>query len=184
MSQVYRLFITPQTKINISDNEKWLLSEKVTEKYLIEFGKRKRAKQLADGKDPKKAINAKYYLNRKRYLLTYFDYKRKVRKLFNECGLSAFPSDNVWFRFYIPMPRSWSKKKRSSLCFEKHEQTPDSSNLHKSLEDACSDCDRKNWDYRASKFWVDTSMGYIEIEVGALQPAIGYKKFEREDKIK
>lgn len=38
--------------------------------------------------------------------------------------------------FYLPMPQSWSKKKRAEMCGEWHFQRPDLSNLLKALEDA------------------------------------------------
>lgn len=182
--QVYRLMITPQTKVNVSENEKWMFSEKITDEYLLKYGTRKREKQIAEGKDPKKAIKADAYLTRKKYVLKYYEYKRKVRELFFQTGLKEFPTNNVWFTFYVPIPRSWSKKKRNLHSFEPHEQVCDASNLHKSLEDSCSDCDRKNWDYRATKFWCDLNEGYIEIRLNALPEAKGYNKYVREDKIK
>lgn len=182
--KTYRLYITPQTKINVSENEKWMFAGSVTDKYLLAFGAKKRQRQIDEGKDPKKAIKANAYYNRKQYVLRYYEYKRKVRELFLKSGLSKFPEDNVSFRFFIPMPTSWGKKKRNEHCFEKHQNVPDASNFHKALEDACSDKDRRNWDYRASKFWIDLKEGYIEIEVGGLPEAKGYSPYVREDKIK
>lgn len=178
----YRLFITPKTKVNISDNEKWMLSEKISEEYLLAIGKKKRAKQIEEGKDPKKAVKETCYVDRRRYMLTYFDYKRKVKELFLQCGLNEFPTNGVWFRFFIDMPVSWSKKKKNMMRFEPHESTPDASNFHKALEDSCSVADRKNWDYRATKFWNDT--GFIEIEIGSLPKAIGYNKVIKPDVLK
>lgn len=181
---LYRLMITPQTKVNVSDNEKWMFSEKISDEYLLKVGAKKRKKQIEEGKDPKKAIKSDAYLTRKKYILKYYEYKRKVRELFYESGIKEYPTNNVFFKFYLPMPPSWSKKKRRLLSFEPHEQVPDSSNFHKSVEDACSDCDRKNWDYRAAKFWCDLSSGYIEITIGELPTAKGYTSFKIEDKIK
>lgn len=182
--RLYRLHINPQTKINVSDNERWMFAESITDKYLLNFGAKKRQRQIDEGKDPKKAIKADAYYKRKQYVLKYFDYKRKVKELFLNSGLKTFPTDNIWIRFYIPTPPSWSKKKRNKHNFEKHESKPDVTNIFKSLEDSCSEDDKLNWDYRASKFWYDGKEGYIEIEVGGLQPAIGYKKFETEEKLK
>lgn len=38
--------------------------------------------------------------------------------------------------FVIPMPQSWSAKKREKMCGEAHEQTPDLDNLIKAFKDA------------------------------------------------
>ena len=43
--------------------------------------------------------------------------------------------------FFIPMPESWSKKKKEQLCGTLHEQKPDIDNLTKSLFDALCDED-------------------------------------------
>lgn len=181
-AKTVRLLITPQTKINVSKNERWMFAERITDKYLLQIGKKKHDKQVDAGAE--KPVSEKCYLNRKNYILKYFDYKRKVKELFLKSGLKVFPTDNIWVRFYIPTPPSWSKKKKNKHSFEKHESKPDVTNIFKSLEDSCSEDDKLNWDYRASKFWIDLKEGYIEIEVGGLQPAVGYKKFEREEKLK
>lgn len=177
--QVYRLMIPPQTKINISDNERWILVK--DDDYLLWWGKKKRQQQIEE--KAKRIYKEDYYVNRKRYMLTYYDYKRKVKELFLESGLREFPTNGAWFKFYVPMPKSWSKKKKNLYCFECHQSTPDASNFHKALEDSCSVKDRINWDYRASKWWYNGT-GHIEITIGELPPANGYSKYVREDKIK
>lgn len=48
----------------------------------------------------------------------------------------TFPPDGANIVFIMPMPVSWSKTKRLELCGSPHKQTPDLSNLIKSLEDA------------------------------------------------
>jgi hypothetical protein len=178
----YRLMITPHTKINVSENEKWMFAPEVKDSYLLQIGLKKHQEDIENKK--KKIRSPKCYLNRKNYILRYYEYKKKVKKLFLQSGLKEYPESNVWFRFFVPMPPSWSKKKRDHHCFEKHQNVPDASNYHKALEDSCSEKDRRNWDYRASKFWIDAPDGYIEIEIGSLSPAKGYRKFELEDKIK
>lgn len=179
-AKVYRLMITPQTKVNISDNEKWMLSPKITNEYLLDVGKNVRRRQIEEG-TVKKVIKETYFVNRKRYMMTYFDYKRKAKQLFDESGLGEFPVSNAYFKFYLPMPKSWSARKKRLHSFEPHQQVPDASNLHKAIEDACSKKDRCNWDYRASKFWCDMSTGYIEIHVNALPEAKGYMQVKWED---
>jgi len=55
--------------------------------------------------------------------------------------------------FILPMPKSWSKKKKSQMCDMPHEQTPDWDNLGKALSDAVYDDDKKISDIRISKVW-------------------------------
>lgn len=64
-------------------------------------------------------------------------------------------------RFVIPMPASWSKRKRAELNGKPHRQKPDVDNLHKGLMDAILDDDSGVWDVRISKVWGET--GCIEI---------------------
>jgi hypothetical protein len=180
--KIYRLFITPQTHIRTVKAELWMFAQGVTDKYLFEFGQKKYDQRVEEKRKHLGSPND--YINRKKYIQKYFDYKRKLVEEFAKCGLVSFPTDNVWFRFFLPMPKSWSKKKRDKLCFEKHEQKPDASNFHKAIEDALCPKDHVNWDYRVSKFWIDGVAGYIEIEVGGLQPAIGYSKYVKDDLIK
>lgn len=76
--------------------------------------------------------------------------------------------------FLIPMPRSWSAKKRYIMSFEPHQQAPDIDNLVKAVLDALcvkdSDIYKPNdsyiWDVRAKKIWAGDSdtVGGIEIE--------------------
>ena len=64
--------------------------------------------------------------------------------------------------FVMPMPASWSKKKREQMLGEPHQQTPDIDNLIKALLDAVLKQDCAVWDIRASKLWGND--GEIQIE--------------------
>lgn len=63
--------------------------------------------------------------------------------------------------FYIPMPRSWSKKKKKEVIGRPHVIRPDFDNLIKALSDAVYDEDCMIWDVRITKRWADE--GAIEI---------------------
>ena len=58
--------------------------------------------------------------------------------------------------FFIPMPKSWSKKKRKALTGTPHKQRPDLDNYIKGLLDAILEEDCKVWRVSARKIWVDT----------------------------
>ena len=56
--------------------------------------------------------------------------------------------------FHLPMPKSWSKKKRAAIVGQPHQQVPDVSNLLKALEDAVHSDDSHIWHYSGlAKRW-------------------------------
>lgn len=63
--------------------------------------------------------------------------------------------------FYIPMPQSWSAKKRAAKDGAPHEQRPDLDNYLKALLDSVYSEDSHIYDIRASKFWAKD--GAIEV---------------------
>ncbi len=68
--------------------------------------------------------------------------------------------------FYMPMPLSWSRKKRISTAGKPHQQIPDRDNLLKALQDVLwPDGDQRIYDGRVAKFWAaeDDPVGYIRI---------------------
>ncbi|MCS2154727.1 RusA family crossover junction endodeoxyribonuclease [Scandinavium goeteborgense] len=71
------------------------------------------------------------------------------------------PSDSHII-FIIPMPKSWSQKKRNLMDGQPHQQKPDIDNLTKSLLDALFDDDAHIWDVRTSKIWGETGQIIIE----------------------
>ena len=58
--------------------------------------------------------------------------------------------------FVIPMPKSWSKKKRVQMAGAPHQQKPDLDNLIKALLDAVHDEDCAVWSLAAEKRWGST----------------------------
>lgn len=55
--------------------------------------------------------------------------------------------------FVLPMPKSWSKKKKAEMDGKPHQSKPDLDNLKKSLLDAIFDEDKWVWDMRVTKVW-------------------------------
>jgi Holliday junction resolvase RusA-like endonuclease len=66
--------------------------------------------------------------------------------------------DSFAVEFIIPMPKSWSIRQKSLMNGKPHKQTPDLSNLLKSLEDALRKEDKEIWDVHASKRWGETGL--------------------------
>lgn len=81
-------------------------------------------------------------------VLRYFAFKDRVREL----GIKL-PVSHYHVIFVIPMPKSWSKKKRAEMLHQPHQQRPDKDNLEKALLDAVFDEDSAVWDGRVSKIW-------------------------------
>lgn len=177
--KTYRLHISPQTHVRTTKEERWMMSESITDEYLVSFGTKKYNEAIATSKETSRSPND--YLNRKNTIKRYFDYKRALKAEAIKQGF-IIPEENVWFRFFIPMPKSWSNKKKNQKRFEQHKSRPDIDNISKGIFDSLLIQDMALSDYRASKFWADN--GFIEIEVGGLAPAKGYHKYEQEDKIK
>ncbi|MEQ9868746.1 RusA family crossover junction endodeoxyribonuclease [Pectobacterium odoriferum] len=65
----------------------------------------------------------------------------------------TLPESGWHVTFVLPMPPSWSKKKRSEMNGKPHQQKPDKDNLEKALLDAIFDDDSRVWDGRVSKIW-------------------------------
>ncbi|MBT0460587.1 RusA family crossover junction endodeoxyribonuclease [Morganella morganii] len=78
----------------------------------------------------------------------YWAFKDEVRLrglTLPECGYHVI--------FTVPMPKSWSKKKRAAMNGQPHQQRPDKDNFEKALLDAVFGEDCRVWDGRASKLW-------------------------------
>ena len=74
----------------------------------------------------------------------------------------AVPESGAKVTFILPMPKSWSKKKRAQMDGQPHQQTPDVDNLGKALLDAVYEDDSCVWDIRMIKRW--GVEGRIDIE--------------------
>lgn len=71
------------------------------------------------------------------------------------------PESGATVIFRIPMPPSWSMKKRQKMDGMPHKQKPDADNLLKAALDAVYASDAHVWDIRVIKLWADE--GSIEV---------------------
>lgn len=172
------LWIPPETRVEIRDDEKWML--KVTDAYCIAYGKARHEKDVLAGKKKPKAAN--YYILRKKRMFKWLNYKVALKAV-ADLEKFVFPEEAGYFKFFIEMPPSWSKKKKNRMEFEMNRQRPDSTNYFKAAEDSLLKEDSGVCDYRVSKFWC-SGRGRIEITVGELPPAIGYTKSKLNDVLK
>ncbi|HHE5968712.1 TPA: RusA family crossover junction endodeoxyribonuclease [Citrobacter braakii] len=72
------------------------------------------------------------------------------------------PESGSHVTFILPMPASWSKKKRAEFNGKPHQAKPDFDNMMKALMDAIYENDAHIWDVRVSKSWGETGRIIIE----------------------
>lgn len=90
----------------------------------------------------------------------YWDFKDELRLL------KATFNNGEGITFIIPMPKSWSKKKKREMDNMPHQQTPDIDNLVKGFFDAIFDEDKHIWHVgETKKIWGKTGLIVIK-EVG------------------
>jgi len=90
-------------------------------------------------------------------VLHYWQYKDELQRQAKEWDFELGPAFRV--SFYLPMPKSWSKKKKAEMQGRPHQTTPDLDNLEKALTDSllpqndagvwCK-ISQKLWDYNGS----------------------------------
>lgn len=79
---------------------------------------------------------------------------RKFCDQIRAAGVQLHNGSMIFFR--IPMPKSWSKKKRSEMAGKPHQQKPDLDNLIKALIDAVHAEDSHIWHLQCCmKIWSD-----------------------------
>lgn len=87
----------------------------------------------------------------------------RYRAFADECRMRkvTLPEFGAWIVFHIPMPATWTKKKKAEMNGRPHKQKPDADNLAKALMDAVHKDDSVVWDIRATKVWAE--QGAIEV---------------------
>tara|TARA_R100000781_G_scaffold111980_1_gene78857 strand:- start:803 stop:1207 length:405 start_codon:yes stop_codon:yes gene_type:complete len=67
----------------------------------------------------------------------------------------VFEFESFEIVFHVPMPKSWSKKKRGYMNGSAHQQRPDLDNYLKAWKDSVYEEDAIVWRVKASKLWTD-----------------------------
>ena len=99
------------------------------------------------------------------------DYIYRIEKIFDEeqvgtnlmikKGKTVFIAgaklefDTFEIEFHVPMPKSWSKKKKADMNKRPHQQRPDLDNYLKAWKDSVYEEDAIVWRVKASKLWTD-----------------------------
>jgi len=85
---------------------------------------------------------------------SYWAYKDELKLNANMKGLGTLPGDIDVIQFIIPMPSTWSEKKKRDYDAEPHLQRPDLDNFLKGLQDCLCTEDSHIWRIkRLSKIW-------------------------------
>lgn len=82
-------------------------------------------------------------------VVRYYNFCDDLRLLFGKNRVS----DRLSITFFMPMPKSWSNKKRLEMLGSPHQQRPDIDNLIKSFLDALCEDDSYVYYVEAEKRW-------------------------------
>jgi len=101
-------------------------------------------------------------------VLRYWTFKDELKRLLKEVDLQI--DAELFMEFYIPMPKSWSKKKKAEYKGKTHQQKPDIDNLLKGVMDAIFKEDshvhtvygKKTWAEEASVTFISGKSGLIK----------------------
>ena len=89
------------------------------------------------------------YKNRK-VVNNYWAFKKEFVLLAKIAGLYNL-NQTIGVTFIMPMPKSWSQKKRDKVNNSPHQQRPDLDNLIKSVKDCLCEEDSYIWKYTGMK---------------------------------
>ena len=84
----------------------------------------------------------------------YWEFKDKLKAECKRVGFVTFEAEIKRLEFHIPMPDSWSKKKKQLMDGKPHQQSPDLDNCTKAGFDSLLDQD--NYIYKVenlAKYW-------------------------------
>lgn len=83
-------------------------------------------------------------------VMRYFEFRDRVKEL----GITVKNGDVI--TFIIPMPESWSKKRRYQMFWQPHQIRGDIDNYAKAIFDSVFDDDSHIWDIHLRKIWGET----------------------------
>lgn len=113
---------------------------------------------------PKPRMNQSDKWKKRPVVQKYWAFAEELRLKANLAGYIL--GDTIWIRFYLPMPKSWTKKKKAAMAGQPHQQKPDLDNLLKAFWDALADEDKHIYQIdHASKWWTGAA-GCIEVRNG------------------
>ena len=94
-------------------------------------------------------------------VLKFFAFRDAVRQWPRETMHNKIlEMESFEIEFHVPMPKSWSKRKRGYMNGAAHQQRPDLDNYLKAWKDSVFEEDSVVWRVKASKMWTD-GLGHI-----------------------
>ena len=139
----------PQSALRSTQTQNYLVSiseeeaQKIEDSYKIGYDKKGYpywVRVLKNGKE--KTLRSKpNHVRTRKYLLKYFEYKEALKAHAESIGF-IMPQDAFFMWFFMPMPKSWTKKKKAEMAYKLHKNKKDTDNLSKGIKDALAP--RKN----------------------------------------
>jgi len=133
----------PQSALRSTQTQNWLTNiteeeaKKEEDKYEVKYNKKGQpfwVRELKSGKT--KTLRSKpNFVRTRRYLLKYLHYKDDLKAHAQKTGF-IMPQDAFFMWFFMPMPKTWTKKKKLAMAFKLHKHKKDTDNLSKAIKDA------------------------------------------------
>lgn len=95
-------------------------------------------------------------------VLKFFAFRDAVRQSPAWETLELLDMDSFKIVFHVPMPKSWSKKKKAQFEGKPHQQRPDLDNFLKAWKDSVYEEDAIVWNIEATKLWT-SGPGFITV---------------------
>jgi len=95
-------------------------------------------------------------------VLKFFAFRDAVKQSPAWKTLELLDMDSFKIVFHVPMPKSWSKKKKVQFEGKPHQQRPDLDNFLKAWKDSVYEEDAIVWNVEATKLWT-SGPGYIMV---------------------
>ena len=92
-------------------------------------------------------------------VMRYRAFKDLINLKCNKLGFEL-PAELI-AQYHIPMPKSWSKKKKKEMLGKPHQQKPDIDNINKAVMDALAKEDSFVYSVNCQKYWTETGKGMI-----------------------
>jgi Holliday junction resolvase RusA-like endonuclease len=112
---------------------------------------------------PKPRLTQRDRWKQRPVVLRYHAYCDLLRFEWKNLTSSKEVPEKLALKFNLPMPISWSKRKRDLMRGKPHQQRPDIDNLAKAVMDALCEDDSYVYALKAEKYWSDEgSIDFLE----------------------
>lgn len=172
----------PQSALRSTQTQNWLTkvsiedAQALEDKYeMITDAKGKTYWQKISKTGKVKTLSSRpNFVRTKRYLDKYFKYKDDLREHGQKIGF-IMPQDAFFMWFFMPMPKTWTKKKKRAMAFKLHKNKKDTDNLSKAIKDSLAP--------RKSHFSPDAGHGIDDRVISSYANAKIYLPDEYKEKV-